>query len=204
MILYLGLKSDFRLNRVYIPCPGECPCHRAGLGIRQDCPELARASCLLPRPWSLGDSISSWTAPCPHPQFPDQLSPWLPLFTKRRSMQPAYKPKETAGARRCNLLTCGDEVQCDVSVGCADRAGEKEGGCRWSRNEHHIHREKPFPKRTSYIGDIAVVARFFLTRFGGERGPKAQNYCSEFRGWQNFHTSHIACCRFQKILCKTK
>ena len=40
-------------------------------------------------------------------------------------MQPAYKPKETAGARRCNLLTCGDEVQCDVSVGCADRAGEK-------------------------------------------------------------------------------
>ena len=33
-------------------------------------------------------------------------------------------PKETAGARRCNLATCGDEVQCDVSTEKA-----MEGGC---------------------------------------------------------------------------
>ena len=52
----------------------------------------------------------------------------LPLFTKtlRRSlgMQPAYKPKETTGARGCNLVTCAYEVQINVTVGCADRAGE--------------------------------------------------------------------------------
>ena len=50
----------------------------AGLGclwISQDCPELARAWYFLPRPWSPGDSISLWTAPCSRPQFPDLLSP---------------------------------------------------------------------------------------------------------------------------------
>jgi len=77
MILYLGLKNDFRLNRVYIPCPGECPCHRAGLGchggsgrIVQSWPGL-RVCSLGHGLW--GDSISSWTAPCPRPQFPDPL-----------------------------------------------------------------------------------------------------------------------------------
>ena len=52
-------------------------------------------------------------------------APTMHRFTKRKIMEPAYRPKETAGARRCNQATCGDEVQCDVSVGCADRAGEK-------------------------------------------------------------------------------
>ena len=53
----------------------------------------------------------------------------LPPFTvaKTRSMQPAYKPKETAGARGCNLATGAYEVQSDVAVGCADRAGETRG-----------------------------------------------------------------------------
>ena len=53
-------------------------------------------------------------------------------------MQPAYKQKETAGARRCNLATCANEVQGDVLVGGADREGEKKGVCMQSLNDCHI------------------------------------------------------------------
>ena len=51
----------------------------AGLGCHGGSARIAQSwlglSVLLPWPWSLGDSISLWTAPCPRPRYPDPRSP---------------------------------------------------------------------------------------------------------------------------------